>query len=186
MTTRGPQNIFSGEPLPVAPEVDNPEIDAFNRKLLDYLRRLTGKLARFGGGSTSALKAIALYFTVDQSDFVTGIKILEWSNVIRQDSDTFQFSAPSTDITVLSAGDYVIEIDIRVLKNVPHEIYVKINGTVLAYGKIRFVPSGDDSYSYMIPVTLNANDVINITIDSSSIFATSAYADGTRLLITKI
>ena len=186
MATKGPQNIYSGEILPVAPKVDDPEIDAFNRKLLDYLRRLTGKLARFSGGSTSALKAIALYFTVDQTDFVTGVKTLEWSEVIRHDTDTFQFASPSTDVTVLSSGDYVIEIDLRLLKNVAHEVYVRINGSVPVYGAIHIQADVDTSYSFMIPVSLNANDVINITIDSSTLLATQAYADGTRLLITKI
>lgn len=185
MATRGPQNIFSGEILPVAPKVDNPDVDAFNRKLLDYLRRLVGKLARFSGGGTT-LQAIALYFTTNQSDYVGGLKTLEWDTVINQDVTVFQFTSPSTDVMILTAGFYVIEFDLRLEKNTSTDIYVRVNGTVPAYGRINVVPSGGDSYSFMIPINFNANDVVNITIDSSAFFAVNAYADGTRLLITRL
>lgn len=36
-------SILSGEPLPTAPPVEDPEVYKFHRDLLNYLRRLTGK-----------------------------------------------------------------------------------------------------------------------------------------------
>lgn len=187
MATRGPQNIFSGEILPVPPQLDDPESDAFNRKLIDYLRRLTGKLARFVDTSGSGtVSSIALCFDSDQSDFITGAMILSWTNQLHKNAEVFEFSAPSTEITVLSAGTYVVEIDVRLLKNVQHLINVYINGVRPNYGKIVLQSDVDASYSFMIPVVLSANDVITIELDASAFGQVYAYADGTRLLITRL
>lgn len=187
MATRGPQNIFSGEILPVPPQLDDPESDAFNRKLIDYLRRLTGKLARFvDTGGSGAVSSIALCFDSDQSDFSTGIMLLSWTNQLHKNAEVFEFSAPSTEITVLSAGTYVVEIDVRLLKNVQHLINVYVNGVRPNYGKIVLQSDVDASYSFMIPVVLSANDVITIELDASAFGQVYAYADGTRLLITRL
>ncbi len=47
-------SIFSGEPLPVQPNIEDPEaVDRFHFKVLEYLRRLAAKLdGNLGGGGT--------------------------------------------------------------------------------------------------------------------------------------
>ncbi len=184
MATRGPQNIFSGEILPVAPKIEDPELDAFVRKLLDYLRRLTGKLARFsgGGGGTSTLKTLATT-ALSQADAVPFDVV--WEASLWQD-DIFSFTGPSTSITVLESGYYVVEVDWRIYKNfTDHRITVYVNGVSTELHYASYIPNADvdKHYSYMIPLILAANDVLTLRVQSSS---DVGVVDGTRLLITKV
>lgn len=185
MTTRGPNNIFSGEPRPLIPDVKDPEMAAYLRNLDDYLRRLTGKLGRFtgptGGTSSGAIKSLATYagFQAASAPFD-----ISWNASLWQD-DNFDFLGPDTEITVLEAGFYVVEVDWRIAKNFSdHQLHTNINGSTQTYME-SFVPDPitGGTYSYMIPVVLAVNDIITINISSSSDVGCE---DGTRLLISKL
>lgn len=187
MTTRGPNNIFSGEPLPLIPDVKDPEMAAFLRNLIDYLRRLTGKLARFTGPAgvgSGAVKSLASHALLQIASGPSGAFDIVWESSLWQD-DNFSFTGPSARITVLEAGFYGVEVDWRVAKNfADHRLHVNVNGSTQTYME-SFVPGPevDKTYSYMIPVVLAVNDVVTINVSSSSDVACE---DGTRLLITKL
>lgn len=185
MTTRGPTNILSGEIMPVAPDIKDPELAAFIRSLLDYLRRLTGKLARFGGGS-GVVPTFAASLNGDQS-IVGSVLTIQWENVIHRDIGVYAFEAPSHEIMIREAGTYSVEIDVRLLKNVPHVITVAVNGVVPVYGTSLVKPGDADlSYSFMIPVVCAVNDVITVIVDDQGFGNCTVEASGTRLLISKI
>ncbi|MHA2265859.1 MAG: hypothetical protein ACXAEN_25995, partial [Candidatus Thorarchaeota archaeon] len=62
--------LVSGEPMPIPPKVDDPELEAFHRKLMDYLRRLTTKLSNteFGGSAdVGVIETFAATIDGDQS-----------------------------------------------------------------------------------------------------------------------
>lgn len=183
MATRGPNNIYSGEIMPVAPEIKDPELAAFHRNLLDYLRRLTGKLARFGGGGDggTGVKSLASYALLqfDSAKFA-----IVWEASLWQD-DIFTFSGPASQITVLESGNYTVEVDWCVFKNFSdHVLYIKVNGSSSTYREsFLLTPDVGRTYSFMIPLVLNANDVVTIEIESSGDVGCQ---EGTRLLITKL
>ena len=104
-------NIFSGEQLPVAPRVENAEMEAFHRKLLDYLRRLSGKLDRFTTGNNGAvIPAVSLYLASDQN-LAASYTALSWSNELWRDLEAFAHSGAF--VRVVTNGLYLITIDVE-------------------------------------------------------------------------
>lgn len=195
MASRGPNNIFSGEPLPIAPKINDPEIDAFNRKLLDYLRRLVGKLSRFsnGDGGGTTVQVFAASTSVDLNPGAGATLPLPWDTEIRRDS-IYTLSVGNTVIRVSETGFYVVEVDVTVNKNFQFRVMVSIvdsGGTEIVtedYMKSDVTgPSTGQTYSFMVPVNLTAGDYI-----STILYVTDGVNDaailklGTRVLVTKI
>lgn len=191
MTTRGPANIYSGEILPVAPETKNVELDVFNRKLLDYLRRLVGKLSRFSG-STASVPVFAASMTVDRNPGVISY-VVEWDSEIRKDS-IYSISSSKQIITVAETGLYSVEVDIAINKNFQTGIDVaKVDsgGNVLStedYLKSKINdPTLGHTYSYMVPIALTAGESLSIIVYSiDMVNLVEVLKLGTRILISKI
>lgn len=183
----GGKRIFSGEPLPIQPLIKEPELDAFHRKILDYLRRLTAKLDRFvapptGTGNVTVFSA---YKDADQTFYEGAESKILWEVELRKDSP-FTFEAGSSDIEVTEDGFYILEVDIRSIKNLPYTVYVRVTDTLPVYALSHFTPSVDDTFSIMVPLVLVAGDVITVSILLEAGGDAFIYADGTRLLITHI
>lgn len=191
------QRIFSGEPLPVPPNMKNPEVDAFNRKLIDYLRRLAAKIDRFtgtgGDGADGNVLVFAAYKDTEDTFDDTTPTPVPWDVVIRQDS-IFTFTAPSAIIQVTEAGFYVVEVDLAPFKNLPFFVHV---GIVDAGGSetddIDYSYSGfpisntNQSGSMMVPLELAANDRISVFAVSTSATGTNSWVvNGCRILISRI
>lgn len=120
-------SIFSGEPLPIAPRVDSNELSVFHRKLLDYLRRLSGILDREimpdgGGGGPPSADTTPLIFSAftdtTQDCGVSAETILVWNTTLRKDS-IYDFTDDDGHIQLNRTGHYVVTVDIAFLKNLP-------------------------------------------------------------------
>lgn len=185
MTTRGPNNIFSGEPLPLVPNFTDPETAAFTRNLIDYLRRLTGKLSRFSSSGSGGELVFSACLSTDQilGDGIGGGAAVKWTQTLRKDS-AFQVNTPFDIIRVLTTGFYVVEVDFLLKKRYPPTVaIVTKNGLALSYGVTKpFVDAFDSSASLMVPVNLSANDELGIVISGID----ELDKTGTRLLVTKI
>jgi hypothetical protein len=190
------QRIFSGEPLPVPPNLKNPEADSFNRKLIDYLRRLSAKIDRFTGGGDGAdgnVLVFAAYKSSTQSISDSAFDPITWDEVIRRDS-IFTFTPGSAIIEVSETGFYVVEMDIMMFKNVTLELKlstVDAGGTEIDdidYGYSEYSPSLPNlTLSVMIPVELNAGDRISLFgLSQLMAGANDVINSGTRLLISRI
>lgn len=112
--------IFSGEPLPVAPKVDNAELDSFHRKVLDYLRRLSAKLDSqaleddiddpVGFGQVEAFSAFLENFQAVSSSGTYGA-IVVWEQTLWQDTP---YSVSGGRITINKDGFYIFFIDLNI------------------------------------------------------------------------
>jgi hypothetical protein len=104
--------LYSGEPLPIPPPAD-PELAAFHRKLIDYLRRITTKL-RFQISSVGALETFAAGIDGDQTFATASWEDIEWDEPWRRDA-SFAHDATSNpeQITLLQSGFYLMLIDVR-------------------------------------------------------------------------
>lgn len=207
MSTRG-QKIFSGEPLPVPPRVDNAEIEAFHRKLIDYLRRLTAKIGTYvddtptpTGGETHHKVFVAYPSETNSPDNgygasgslgVPATEIVRWQNTIRSDS-IYSYDSTYAFITVSETGTYVVHCDILTTKNfattfrvVTTDALGVADGNEPVYGEFYPYLSGSasgDSMSFMVPVELTAGQriAVEITTDDQII-----QHEGSRLFIEKM
>jgi hypothetical protein len=109
--------IFSGEPLPTAPPEGNPDRASFDRKLLDYLRRLVAKLAQAiptDGGPTGRLQAYVSHLDTDQ--IVPGAvdTPVEWTKDVHVQSGIYSHSITvnPSEITILVDGVYLVNFDV--------------------------------------------------------------------------
>ncbi len=190
MTTRGPTNIFSGEIMPVAPKIDDPELSAFVRNLLDYLRRLTGKLSRFTGTNTGASVLVFAAYADDQEYLSAGDNQIVWTHRLRQDSP-YSWSSPSAQIQVSQPGFYLVLVDLMFHPGaaIDTDVWIsKVQGTTILstarYGYSEYgltdAVSPNNSHTFECPVVLSAGDTIAIYASASSV---SLLERGTRITI---
>lgn len=122
MTTSG---LFSGEPLPVAPNEPNAERAAFDRKLLDYLRRLSAKLAQYvptdggeddpGTDTPVNIPTFSAFNENNQEVVSTGTygAAVAWERALWRDS-IYEHTDGNSVITVTEDGFYLIWCDLEV------------------------------------------------------------------------
>lgn len=189
------KRIFSGEPLPIPPKIDDPNVAAFHRKLIDYLRRLTGFLDRFatGGGGTGGAGVLvaAAYKDVDQAYTVAGDTVVTWPVTLRVDSP-FSFGGAPGKIAVSETGFYVLEVDLAIDKNINDVVrVVKTTGGVdsdiawsISPNENAVLGVGFELFSMMVPMNLVAGDIIAVHILPSSDSGQNLVAESCRLLLT--
>jgi hypothetical protein len=112
------QFLFSGEPLPLAPNRDDdPELAAFHTKLLDYLRRLTQKISAsevYGGASVATVETFAAALTGDQTMANNAWDGIVWTDPLRRDSYyTHDKDDVGEQITLVNAGLYLMHLDVQ-------------------------------------------------------------------------
>jgi hypothetical protein len=109
--------IFSGEPLPIAPNDDKipQEQDRHNRQVLDYLRRLTAKFdsETYGGGSGDPAQPAATELLVVGINAQTPLSHnsllpIVWNKVYFK-NPLYQLQSPGQKIKVVEAGMYLVE-----------------------------------------------------------------------------
>jgi hypothetical protein len=178
----GGKTIFSGEPLPLAPGVNDLELDAFHRKLLDYLRRLGAKLNQFVG--QGAVEALVAYIDT-QSTFVSYTSI-SWDHTLWIDSP---FENNGTYIRVLVDGLYVFHVDVLVpegftLGNIVIEL-IGPSGTTF-YPLFSLCRFETFSYAMTISLPLLADTQIRVQLKTNIAVTDGLQASGTRLTIMRI
>lgn len=189
MTTRGPNNIFSGEPLPLVPNFTDPETAAFARNLIDYLRRLTGKLARFSGAGGSTVLEFAAYAQAQSLGVGAGVTAgIPWNVELRKDS-LFTHATDSPAVRVSETGLYVVECDVQIFKNFAVDFSVSktdnggnIISTPVYAGSHYPAPGVSESVSFMVPIQLSAGDYVSVVMVQDDAFVSA----GTRVWITKV
>lgn len=188
MTTRGPNSIFSGEIMPLAPELKDPELNAFHRNLLDYLRRLTGKLSRHVGGGGGTVETFSAY--ANEQSLGTGavVALIPWNNELLKDS-TYTHDVDSGVITVSQSGLYIVHCDVQIFKNfaaVFRVAKVDSGGTDISletYIESTYPSPGvAESVSFMVPLLLDAGESLGVFMAQ-----TDAYVSpGTRIAVNRI
>lgn len=183
MTTRG-MNIFSGEPLPVAPKAKDPETDAFYRKLLDYLRRLTAKLGRYiDQPGASGVESAAMVKQNDQ--LLTGgtYDVLLWGTIFWQDDP---FTLAEDSITINEDGRYLLHVDIAFGKALDVTLKITQNGNDISHTFTYGYNSAATTLSLASsnPLALSAGDVIQVLVQGQ--LPDSVMAAGSRLTILRL
>ncbi len=118
--------FFSGDPLPIAPTLGSGpspdiaaknfvELEAFNRKLLEYLRRLGLHLSNPDVVTTPSGPAVESLVLTLSADFnISGDpETVDWDQVHRQDAP-FGYDTSTGVITFLEDGFYLILVDCHI------------------------------------------------------------------------
>ena len=184
--------FFPGEPLPLAPslegmeEAQRVELEAFHRKLLDYLRRLAAKLSseRFSPVS-SGIEILALALDDDYGLGGSGWRDIEWSLQLRIDS-SFSHSVLVTPekITIEKDGFYLILADIFLNDTWRFRI-IDSSGDTLDYGEHaqEVLLSSDQNSAVVIATHLHAGQIIRTQLNQTNDLL---IADSTRLVILRL
>lgn len=108
------KTVFSGEPLPVPPAVGNAELEAFHRKLVDYLRRLGAKISQFvEGAGQGTVMCFAAYRTAAQT-LASTYDGVEWTTELRKDPAYEHSTSVNPDrVTIKLPGFYVVLVDLE-------------------------------------------------------------------------
>ena len=182
--------IYSGEPLPTAPRVKDPELAAFFRKLLDYLRRLTAKLDQGTGGNTPAsrIQSFAARFSTDQNIADVYAAII-WEDEIHVDT-CFDHVEDSSRVQVLCDGVYLVCVDLEISSDAtfPVEVDLRViyegNIGILTYGYGSISSAGTLSRS--IPLTLRAGAEIQVQAKQASTTQQAVLRRGSRITVVKL
>lgn len=191
-------SVFSGEPLPVAPRTGNAELDAFHRKVLDYLRRLGALLARFvdttGGGegtpSDSSLPVISLYIGTDDQDLSGTYNAIGWTNTLWIDEEAFEHSADV--VSVVTDGLYLVLCDIETLSGGFYENSVvleisKPDGSAVFYPRMGYGKMDRGTFSLSLTLPLLAGRRVRVLARCPDYPETDGIkAEGTRLSIVRL
>lgn len=193
MTTQA-KSIFSGEPLPVAPHVDDANVDSFYRKLIDYLRRLSAKLDKVtggnqGGGEVSTFAAVSREDQSIDTDYTS----FNWTRELHKDPcyDHDESNLPET-IGILCDGFYVIHTDYEFTGAVG----CLINTDVLVFdgsaeGELDYslgtitLTAANITHSRSIPLALRAGSEIEIRAKRTG-DPINALKAGTRITVIKL
>lgn len=175
--------IFSGEPLPIPPVTGDAELEAFHRKLIDYLRRLAGRLSRGLISSGSGIESLAAVKDGDQVLTGSGAEdIVTWETLLWQDD---AFSHETNGVRIRKAGRFLVHVDVGIGKT-GMEFAVRRNGVNLDYGYIFTFNGVVDTLSYgsSTPVQLAVGDFLEVVV--KAINSESLFASSTRLVVLKL
>ena len=190
-------SLFSGEPLPVAPRVNQPEVAAFHRKLLDYLRRLTGKLEQYidvtggggGGTGTTGVPTIALWLSSD-TGLETSYTAVNFDKKLWLDSTEYTYT--SGRITVVKKGLYLIEFDLEtsaVGGDVVEAVVQVLNpdNTVQFTVSFGYTTVDTTTTSMAVPIALPAGKTFQVSVRTSGAGDfTGIKKRGTRLTVLQL
>lgn len=197
MTSRG-NKLFSGEPLPIPPRLDNAEMEAFHRKLIDYLRRLAAKLGRVidlppndptdpSDGGVGVVESIAVWLEGDAS-LDTGVPAtIDWDHLLWETSDALTWDSESPEfISIHKSGLYVAHLDVGIGKT--KYLFELIGGddALIDHSKVYAYNGAVDklSFSASVPFKLDSAGSIRVQVtpDSSGLI----YGYATRLTVIRL
>ncbi|MHA2265800.1 MAG: hypothetical protein ACXAEN_25700 [Candidatus Thorarchaeota archaeon] len=186
------QFLFSGEPLPLAPSTDDPELENFHRKLLDYLRRLTEKVSApetYGGPSSGVLEAFASGLSANQNCAdSTAWTDIGWTDPWRRDAAFAHDATTDPDeITLVQSGFYLLHMDISI--DNASDIQLRLangDGDGLAYSLLdNTAQLTRVMVTYTVPFFAAAGGIIRVQIKVGT-NNDDVEADYTRLAILRI
>ncbi len=171
--------FFSGDPLPIAPRLENGEgesleqnfveLERFNDKLLEYLRRLGLHLSNpdVVTSPSSSVKTFAASLTTDTaftSD--TGGNVLPWDLNLRID-DAFAHSTTVSpaEITLVSGGLFLCHYDIGTAST-GDQTWLTIDDTIIPWSYSD--PVLERLYVSNVTFHANPNQVLKCWSDSTS------------------
>jgi hypothetical protein len=198
--------IFSGEPLPIPPRRPNdPELEAFHRKVIDYLRRLTGKLNPFvdppdpPDGSPGTVQTFVAILEGDTADSVPVLPFpLEWTRCIHNDGGTYSHSGGTNpeEIKILQDGVYVVQVDVKhAYKDTPldYQLQVKVGSDWydVGYGfsqghQVNFILGAFDTFHVSLPLIEDSIIRIMISPQAPTVNAGHIEQVGTRITILRV
>lgn len=97
--------LFSGEPLPLSPNVGGAELDKFHRDLLNYLRRLSTKLDSKVSNTSRGAESLNMFYGND-STIGTAWTLITWPTIAHVNS---LYSVVGGKISVLEQGLYYLD-----------------------------------------------------------------------------
>jgi hypothetical protein len=189
-------SLFSGEPLPVAPKVDSAEISAFHRKLLDYLRRLAGKLdaAQQDDGSDPTSFGQVQAFSAFLDDYhdlssvgTYGTKV-EWDQELWQDSP---FSHSNGVIRMNVDGFYLFNIDLSIdfvgyVDAILTLAIVDVTGTIIAIPDFAYAHATPFSHTMTIGLPLPSGTRVALFVKTNIDGAAGLLPTGSRINILRV
>lgn len=182
--------LFSGEPLPVAPREPNAERAAFDRKLLDYLRRLSARLdaanepppdGEMGFGQVEALSCFLTSNHAVSSGGTAGA-LVEWDENLWQDS---AFSHSSGNVLINKDGFYIFLIDLAIDFSgfVDATAFFSIldgSGTALAFVEFGEGHTVTNTYTMTIGLPLPAGTRVGVYLKTNADDAAGLLSTGSR------
>lgn len=187
--------IFSGEPLPLPPRVDNAELAVFHRKLIDYLRRLAGLLTRYvdpeggpGTPSDSTIPVVVCYIDANQ-DLEASYTGIDWTNTIWIDGEAFNHSGEF--ISVVEDGLYLIHCDIE-LNSGFYETTMVVevsapDGSSVFYPRMGYGKLNNGTFSLAMTIPLVAGRRFQVLVRCVDAPETNGIlAEGTRITVLRL
>jgi hypothetical protein len=183
--------LYSGEPLPIPPP-DTPEVEAFTRKLLDYLRRLSAKLSStiYSISNIGTIDSFAAGLAADQDIPTTNWTGIDWDDPLRADS-AFTHSATTNpdEITLAQEGFYALFLNLQLVVP-PSDVELRLvnqDAQVLDYSI--FTQATDTinaaGVAYMCPFFAAAGGKIEVQIKVAT-GGDDIESEQTRLLIMRL
>lgn len=197
-------SLFSGEPLPVAPAMRGgdqstrlTELEAFHRKLLDYLRRLGARLDQFaanppeGGGSAATNVQAFAGFLDDDEATTESYSPVNWTRTLWKDTPYSHSNSPGAQIEVLVPGLYVISVDLLLLTNgfTNADVFIGFvdnGGALLAYPQFAVGRGDTPTISLCVSLPLPANTRITVFLKTDSPDSGGLLKSGSRITILRV
>lgn len=182
--------IFSGEPLPQPPKAVNAEHDAFFRKLMDYLRRLAGKIDQYAVGGSATDTYVGTISGDTNQALGTAYESIEWTQDIHKDA-AYEHSTTSNQdkITILQNGLYLILCDITVVTGPTFPVQARVKlvspDGFVKYSLAEINAIGTLSLAVTVPLVSGAQIYI-VAQDSGGTGGNVIEPDGTRITIVKL
>lgn len=178
--------IISGEPLPTPPRALDPEVDAYNRKIIDYLRRLSAKLQALLNGAGSAVECYSAWFDASQT-VAAAYATITWNKDLHVDGPySHSMTVDPGKITVVLDGLYLVCCDLQVDAAVQGAIKLTNTNTgAVSYVKFGYSNSGAETLSMAIPLPLIAGITIEVQLQDS-LGTTTVNTLGSRITILRL
>lgn len=177
--------VFSGDPLPLAPLVQDSELAKFHRDLLNYLHRLGSRLDAGFNSNSGSLETLMLYYN-DDTTIGTNFAILDWPVVGYRHN---LYDLKGGRITPKESGLYFFDFTLDLPNQngtdlVSSQITYEKNGSTL--GTLIFGDTKNKSRTHHVAVTVPIAHGQTVFIEAKSANGEVVSAGGTRLVVYRV
>lgn len=193
--------FFSGDPLPIAPAMGDGsdssiaasnfiELEAFNRKLLEYLRRLGLHLSNpdlvTTPSGTSGVESLVVVATSDIDISGTPDTIV-WNRILREDAP-FSYDTSTGVVTINEDGFYLFMVDFHCPDDNVFTTEFYDGTTTYPYGRTRIQEATPNNVwpqtSCAVPMHLHATQTMEFRAINAN--GASFEAETTRMTVLKL